>query len=614
MEVNEKIQSLRKQAMVLPLHPGVYIMKDASNKVIYVGKAKKLKNRVSQYFGSDTNHTEKVRQMVRHVDHFETILADSEFEALVLECSLIKQYAPKYNILLKDDKGFSYIRISPPPYSRLSEAKQIADDGAKYIGPYMSSFAVKKAVDEANKAFGLATCERTFSYKKKGLKTERPCLNFHIGQCCGPCTGKISETEYAERVEGAIRLLKEGAAPIVRNLEERMNQAADDLDFEKAAELRDRIAAIKRIGSRQKVIMSGNEDQDVIAIAIGKDKSCVQVFRFTEGKLTDKEEFILETPDNLSEMRSEFLQRYYDMRNPIPKKVLVDGEVEDAELLETWLKSKANHSVKLIVPQKGEQAKLVLMCSRNAAENLARVEGMYGHDATALDELSKLLNLSKTPGYIECYDISHTAGEDAVAGMVVFEDGRPLKKAYRKFKIQEATGGDDPGAMREVLSRRLNELVIHEGEEGFGRKPDLIFLDGGKAQVDAVAPIIDAFGFDIPVFGLVKDSHHRTRAISSTGGEVAIQSKRTVFTLLSSIQEEVHRYAIGYHRKTRGKNTILTELTKIDGVGAKRATILLKQFGSVKAVQNASKEELLRIKGITDPVAEAIVNYFNRKE
>ncbi len=609
----EKIQELRKLAMALPLHPGVYLMKDREGTVIYVGKAKALKNRVSQYFGSDTNHSEKVRQMVAHVDHFDTILADSEFEALVLECSLIKQYSPKYNILLKDDKGYSYIRISPPPYSRLQEVKQTQKDGAKYLGPYMSSYAVKQAVDEACKVFGLATCNRQFAYRKKPLATERPCLNYHIKQCCGPCTGKISEKEYAERVAGAVKLLKDGTQAMCKTLEKQMTDAAENLDFEKAAMLRDRIAAIRRMDSKQKVVHCTYKEEDVLAVVSGEGQTCVQVLRFTDYKLCKKEEFFFPQTEDPKALRAEFLCRFYEGRNRIPSRVVLDGETEDMELLRQLLTQNAGHKVSLLIPKRGEQAELVSMCARNATENLAKRVGMFGHEMAILEELQSLLGMDSLPKYIECYDISHTAGEDPVAGMVVFENGKPNKKAYKKFKIKTATGGDDPGAMREVLSRRLNEYSEHEGEDGFGRIPDLILLDGGMLQVSAVAPLVEAFGWNSMVCGLVKDGHHRTRALVEDGREIMIQSKRMAFTLLASIQEEVHRYAIGFHRQSRGKRSLYTVLTGIEGVGKKRAEILLKQFGSVRAIEKATKEQLLSVKGITEPVAEQVAAYFAKK-
>lgn len=613
-ERTEKVQELRRQAMALPLLPGVYIMKDAQNKIIYIGKAKALKNRVSQYFGSDTNHPEKVRQMVAHVDHFDYIVADSEFEALVLECSLIKQYSPKYNILLKDDKGYHYIRISPPPFSKIAEARQKADDGARYLGPYVSSYTVREAVDEACKVFQLPTCNKTFSY---GGNRERPCLNHYIEQCCAPCTGKVKEKDYNERLNQAVEFLTQGSTKMVATLQQRMEEAAENLEFEKAARLRDRITAIKKIAQKQKVVMSRVEEQDVIALAQGVDVACFEVFRFTGGSLTDRENFLIEEVDSLPAARAEFIRRYYSIRDRVPPQVTVDGELEDTELLEQWLTDKAGRRVHIVQPQKGEQAHLVEMCRSNAAERIAHREGsgLTGRDAAALDELAKLLGLSAPPAYIESYDISNTGGSDNVAGMVVFENGRPLKSAYRRFLIKTVQGQDDYGSMREVLTRRLTEYEVHKEEgKGFGRLPDLILLDGGKGHVAAVKPVVDSFHLDIPVFGMVKDDKHRTRAIAEDGGEIAINSKRTVFTLISSIQEEVHRWAIGYHRQRRKKSTIGTTLTQIEGIGETRARTLLRQFGSLKAIRAATVEELCAVKGINRPAAEAIRQFFARQE
>ena len=607
-----KLTDLRKQAMALPMEPGVYIMKDDSGNIIYIGKAKKLKNRVSQYFGSDQNHTEKVRQMVSRVDRFDYIVVGSEFEALVLECSLIKQHAPKYNILLKDDKGYHYIRVSPPPYSRLSEAKQTADDGARYIGPYMSSYAIKQAVDEANKIYSLSTCARPLAFGKKG--GERPCLNHHIGQCCAPCTGKVDPTAYQARVDEAVEFLTQGSAKTMATLQERMEQAAERLDFEQAARLRDRINAIKRMSEKQKVVLSRIPEQDVLAMAQGSGQACIEVFRFTGGQLTDREHFMLDEQEDITAAFSEFIERYYTLRDRIPPQVTVDREPEDKELLEQWLTEKAGRRIHIVTPQIGEQAHLVDMCRSNAAERIGQQTGMLGRDTAALEELRQLLGLDTTPNYIECYDISHTAGSDPVAAMVVFENGRPLRSAYRKFRIKEADGGDDYAAMREVITRRLEEYWQHREEgSGFGRKPDLILLDGGEGHVNAVAPIIARYNVEIPLFGLVKDDRHRTRAIALAGGEIAIHRKRAAFTLLGTIQEEVHRCAIRYHRQRRKGQSLSTTLLEIEGIGPTRAKALLRQFGSLRAVQNANMEELLTIKGMTRPAAEAIQRHFQNK-
>ena len=609
---NPKLSELRRRAMALPQQPGVYIMKNAAGAILYIGKAKKLKNRVSQYFGSQTNHSPKVRKMVALVDRFDYIVVGNEFEALVLECSLIKQHRPKYNILLKDDKGYHYVRVSAPPYSRLSEAKQLADDGAQYIGPFMSSYTVKQAVDEANKIFSLSTCNRTLTHGKRA--GDRPCLNHHIGQCCAPCTGRIDPDEYQARVNDAVEFLTKGRADTMATLQERMEAAADRLDFEQAARLRDRINAIRRLGEKQKVILSRIEQQDVIALAQSADTVCFEVFRFDGGRLTDREDFLLDEPDDLPGTRGEFIRQYYTIRDRIPPQITVDGEVEDTELLERWLSEKAGRRVHIVQPQIGEQAHLVDMCRANAAERVAQQTGMTGRQATALEDIRQLLGLTDTPTYIECYDISNTAGSDNVAGMVVFENGKPLRSAYRRFRIKTVIGQDDYASMTEVLTRRLDEYLAHRDEGvGFGRKPDLILLDGGEGHVSTVKPVVDRYGLDIPVFGLVKDDRHRTRAVALVGGEIDIHLKRAAYTLLSGIQEEVHRYAIDYHRKRRKKSTVSTVLTSIDGIGQTRARALLRQFGSVRNVARASTEELLLVKGMTRPAAQAIHDYFKKE-
>lgn len=606
------IKELRARAMRLPLHPGIYIMHDKTGKIIYIGKAKALKNRVSQYFGSEKNHDEKVRQMVAHVDYFEYILTDSEFEALVLECSLIKQHTPKYNILLKDDKGYSYIRVSRGPWARISEVKQPADDGAEYIGPYMSSWAVKQAVDEAQKIFRLPSCTRRFPQE---IGRGRPCLNFFIKQCCAPCRGRISETEYAESVQEALDFLRGGSAESIRKLTDRMNEAAEKLEFERAARIRDHIAAIRKMGDRQKVIHSRVREQDVIALTQGAGKSCFEVFRFESGRLCDRETFFMGETGNSRSARGEFMERYYSMRDRIPPHISLDGPAEGSDLLSQWLTQKAGRKVSITVPQKGEQQKLVEMCRSNSAEQLAQTIGRTGREASALDELARLLGLAEPHAYIESYDISNLAGGENVAGMVVFENGRPLKSAYRKFQIKTVIGQDDYASMQEVLRRRLDEYQKQKDSgEGFGRLPDLILLDGGKGHVAAVQPILDASGLTVPLFGMVKDSRHRTRAIAKNGGEIAINSSRSAFTLVSSIQDEVHRFAIGYHRQMRKKASISTTLTSIEGIGPTRAKMLLKHFKTIAAIRGADLSELAGAPSMTEPAAQSVYHYFHPEE
>lgn len=606
-----KRQELRRKAMQLPLTPGVYIMHNAAGEIIYIGKAKALKNRVSQYFGSEKNHDPKVRKMVSNVDWFEYILTDSEFEALVLESSLIKQHQPKYNILLKDDKGYCYIRVTEGPWPRVSAVLQREEDGAKYIGPYMSFWSIRETVDAARKIFRLPDCNKRFP---QDFGKARPCLNFYIDQCCAPCQGRVRQEDYNEAFQQALDFIRGGSGASVRELTKRMEQAAEDLDFELAARLRDRVHAIQKLKERQKVVESRVEEQDVFALAQGEQTTAFEVFRFTGGKLSDRESFVTQGCQPDRESRSEFLRQYYAIRDRIPPVVTLDGPCEDQELVARWLTDKRGRTVRLNVPQKGSQRHLVEMCRSNAAEALAQQSGLSGRDASALDELRRLLGLEKTPAYVECYDISNLQGGENVAGMVVFENGRPLKSAYRRFKIKTVEGQDDYGSMREVIRRRFGEYRAKQREgdgTGFGRLPDLILLDGGRGHVNAVQPVLEEMGIAVPLYGLVKDDKHRTRAIAQSGGEMAITSTRRAFTLLSTIQDEVHRFAIGYHRQQRKKSGLSSTLLSIEGVGPARAKALLKHFKTVGAVGEASLEELESAPGMTKPAAKKVYSYFH---
>ena len=603
---------LRKKAMSLPLLPGVYIMKNADGEIIYIGKAKALKNRVSQYFGSQNRHPIKVRKMVENVDRFDYIVTGSEFEALVLECSLIKQHSPKYNILLKDDKGYSYIRISEGEYRKISAVFNKKDDGSEYIGPYLSSYSVRQSVDAANKIFKLPQCNKVFP---RDFGKSRPCLNYYISQCCGLCTGKIKKSDYDEAVDGAIAFLKGDSRDIIADLRVKMEKAAEELDFEQAAKLRDRINSIERIKEKQKVVYKSVEEQDVFATADIDGSVCLAVLRFSNGRLFDSEHFFFDDPGDKEGMRSDFITSYYSMRDNIPKRVTVDGEVADRELLEQWLSEKKGKKVTVFVPARGEQLEIVNMCRKNAEEKLAIKKGRTGREIAVLDELKDLLGLKKTPEYIESYDISHTAGQDSVAGMIVFKGGKPYRKAYKRFSIKSFDGNDDYRAMNEVLTRRFSEYEkSKDSTEGFGKLPDLILLDGGVGQVHAVEPVLREFGLKIPLFGMVKDNRHRTRAISGDGGEIAINSKRQVFTLVSEIQNEVHRFSVAYHHQKHAKRGLSLSLTEIEGVGEKRASALLKYFKTITAIKNAEVDELSKAPGITSAVAQNIYDYYRTKD
>ncbi len=609
--MNPKMTILRKKAMALPLLPGVYIMHGADGGIIYIGKAKALKNRVSQYFGSQNNHPEKVRQMVDHVDDFEYIITDSEFEALILECSLIKQHTPKYNILLKDDKGYSYIRVSPGDWGKLSYVLQKADDGALYIGPYKSSYYVKSAVEEANKIFMLPTCNRQFP---RDFRKDRPCLNYHIKQCMAPCTGRVRLEDYRESLHQALDFLKGGSSNSIRQLTAQMEEAAENLEFERAARIRDKIAAVKRMGDKQKVVLSKVLDQDVIASFQNDGKTCFQVFRFEGGRLFDRESFIFDTGDAASETE-EFLVSYYTLRTDIPKNIALAAGFDGLENIQRWLSEKRGGKVTLTVPQRGEQAQLCAMCRSNAAEALAQQKGATAREFNVLEELRQTLGLEKLPAYIECYDISNLAGTENVAGMVVYKNGKPLKSAYRKFKIKGFEGQDDYASMAETLTRRFEEYYkAEEADEGFGKLPDLILLDGGKGQVAAVRAVFDRMDIHVPLFGLVKDDKHRTRAVTGDGGEIALSSKRALFAFLSKMQDEVHRFAIGYHHTRRKNAAFRSSLTSIEGVGEVRAKALLKYFRTIDNISKADLTELEAAPKMTKDTAHAVFRYFHPEE
>ncbi len=606
--MEEKLKALRKKAMVLPLEPGVYIMKNKSAEIIYIGKAKKLKNRVSQYFGSQNNHAEKVRKMVSQVEDFEYIITGSEFEALILECSLIKLHTPKYNILLKDDKGYSYIRVSNEKWRRITCVLQKNDDDGTYIGPYNSSYFVKQAVKEANSVFMLPTCKRKFP---EDFGKGRPCLNFHIKQCCAPCRGKVKFSDYNDRVEKALDFLSGGSSQSIKKLTAEMLEASENLEFERAASLRDSINAIKKLSEKQKVINSKVKNQDVIAYFSDADKACFEVFRFEGGRLCDRMDFLVSPAMNESEARAEFITSLYSKLS-IPKNITLDAPAESQEILERYLTQQSGKRVYITVPKKGEQRQLALMCRENAAERVAQQKGFTGKELSALEELREMLSLKCTPEYIEAYDISNLAGTENVAGMVVFEKGKPLKKAYKKFKIRGVEGQDDYGSMNEVLRRRFEEYFLHKEEgDGFGRLPDLILLDGGIGQVNAVKPLLSEFGLDIPLFGMVKDDKHRTRAITGEQEEIAISAKQKVFNFVTAIQDEVHRFAIGYHHARRGKATLKSSLTDIEGIGVERAKALLRYFKTVKNIENADLSELMSAPKITRPTAIKIYKHFH---
>lgn len=629
---NPRLDYLRDKVKKLPMQPGIYLMHDKKGQIIYIGKAKLLKNRVSSYFRNVEKHTPKVYRMVENVWDFEYIVTSSEFEALVLECSFIKQHSPKYNILLKDDKGYHYIRIGAGDYGKITASHQPQKDGARYLGPYLSGYVVKQTVDEVNKAFLLPTCTRNFPQE---IGKQRPCLNYHIKQCMAPCSGKISAQEYSEALEEAVNFLKGASGNIQKILTQKMMQASESLQFEKAARYRDRIRAIQGLQENQKVVSIRYEEEDVIALVQYAVKCCAVVLQFRNYRLVDKEYFMLdemtefseealiskestsqgEAMENvLREMRTQFVLRYYNMKGSVPKSVVLDGESSCREELQEYLSQKAGRSVQLLVPQKGDQMKLLKMAKENASQQIAEQTKRTSREISALDELARLLGLHQVPNYIEAYDISNIGSETIVAGMVVFESGRPLKGAYRKFSVKSVVGKpDDYASMREVITRRLERYHQHKEEGiGFGRLPDLILLDGGRGHVAAVKPIVEQMGFSIPVFGIAKDDRHRTRTIATEDGELSVSSFRSAFDLLTSIQDEVHRFSITYSRAKHQSNAMDSALRSVEGIGEKRAKNLFIRFRTLKAMEAATLEQLEETPGMSRMAALNLYQYLHK--
>ena len=611
---------LRAKANDLPLLPGVYLMMDKTGQVIYVGKAKKLKNRVSQYFQDTASHNEKTKMMVAHVDRFDTIIVRSEFEALVLENSLIKRHQPRYNILLKDDKGYSYIKVTKEPWPRLSFVLQKEEDDAEYIGPYTSSFAARQMAETALDAFLLPRCSKRFP---QDIGKGRPCLNAHIGKCMAVCSGKISCENYNQAVKNAVHLIRYGKKDILKTLNERMLEASDRLEFETAALLRDQINAITKVTAGQKVVVDPEVEMDVVALAGTPSSVCAAVLRFREGRLTDKREFLFHDTSDIDAVREEFLPRYYLDDEQIPKIIAVDELPPDSEALQRALNEKRGSEVQLYVPQRGDKAHLVEMAHTNAVERLARESGRYAREEKLLDEMAQVLGLSKPPRAIESYDISNWGDGTSVCGMVTFKDGKPYKAGYRKFKMKTVAGTDDYASLAETVSRRAAEYekyaeLAKKGEpcsNWFGQKPDLLLMDGGRGQVSAAKEALAGTALaDVPLYGMVKDDHHRTRAIvDSDGREIAINMNRGTFTFITTIQDETHRFANAYRKQQMKQKSYSSTLTEVPGIGPKTAKALLTQFKSVSAVKEATPDQLENTPGVGKQLAQTIYEYFHQE-
>ena len=605
---------LYKKACMLPLLPGVYIIRDKSDTIIYIGKAKRLRTRVSQYFRAGVPHDAKVTQMIDHAFSFDVIVCQSEFEALVLEASQIKAHTPKYNILLKDDKGYSYVKVTRGPWPRISAVLQKDDDNADYIGPFTSSFAVREMVETAQDCFLLPRCHKEFP---RDFGKGRPCLNAHIGKCMAVCSGKISCQAYNEAVQGALQMIRHGKKDILHQLREKMQAAAERLDFENAALLRDQIAAIERVAAGQKVVMQTDTEMDVVALAGTSRSVCAAILRYRDGRLADKREFLFRDTADIAAVREEFLPQYYLGGERVPKVIAVDALPSDSEALNQALNQARGSKVELYVPQRGDVAKLVTMAYTNAVERLGRESGRYTREEKLLEEVAQVLGLKAPPHMIESYDISNWGDGSSVCGMVVFKDGKPHRSGYRRFKMQSVAGTDDYASLAETLSRRAAEYeAARRGDKPDGPSnqfaclPDLLLIDGGRGQVGAVRAALRGTALEhVPTFGMVKDDHHRTRAIvDDAGGEIAINRHRNIFTFVTAIQDETHRYANDYRKRLMKRRSYAATLTNLPGVGEKTSAALLAHFKTVAAVKAASISDLEEVRGISHTKAEQIYN------
>ncbi len=600
------IEDLKKKANSLPLEPGVYIMRDKADKVIYVGKAKKLKNRVSQYFQDTASHTPKTRIMVSKVDHFDVIVAASEFEALVLECSLIKRYLPKYNILLKDDKGYPYIRLDMhDPYPKMSIVSKISDDGAAYFGPYGSRGVTKHMIEVIRSTMKLPGCHKQFP---RDIDKDRPCLNYHMNECAGWCQSGKSGAEYRRVMEQVRLLLSGNYKSVYEEIQSQMLAAADRLEFELAAELRQKLIAVETLGKKQLVTAGSLADTDVIGYAQTEAKACFSVLHFSGGNLLDKDYEIFPIPDDKEAAVSSLLKQYYLARGIAPKIVLLPFPVNDSELFSRLLEQQFGKRTRLRVPQRGDNVRLVELAQKNAYEEAQRVTSREEKKHGILSMLGKMLAVP-TPNRIESFDISNISGTDIVGSMVVFVDGMPKKSGYKRFKLEGLSQQNDYASMHQIVKRRFVHYM--EGDNGFSEKPDLLLIDGGIEHAGVALEALRELGLQIPVFGMVKDDRHRTRAlVTPDGNEIAIDGQQSVFALIGNIQEETHRFAITYHRHLRSKRLRYSELDSIAGIGPKRKHELLKHFKSLSAIKDASAAELERL--LPKQAAAQVYEHFHK--
>ena len=609
--MSERFEELKAKVLSLPFEPGVYIMKNRDGQVIYVGKAKALKNRVSQYFQSDSRHSPKTIRMVSNIWDFDIIVTETEFEALVLENQMIKKYQPKYNILLKDDKGYPFIKVTTSkPYPSFSIVAKPGHDADRYFGPYTSRRAAYHAIDTINETLKLKTCRRVFP---RDIGKDRPCLNLHLGRCIAPCTGQVSAEEYAARVQEGISLLEGNDKALLADLTARMEQAAEDLRFEQAATLRDRIRAVRALGEKQKVVAGAFAELDAVAYVQGQTRGCVVVLHYLAGDLHDKEFTLLDgvTAADAGEALGAFLKQYYALRGAVPRTVLLSSPIDESEAVGEFLSSIAERKVELAVPQRGRRHDIIRLAEKNTREEILRVETSQERRVKSLELLGHMTGMDEMPTILEAYDISNFAGQDTVGSMVVFEDAKPARSRYRKFRIETAAQGqDDYASMTEMLTRRLQRWK--DGDEKFSPLPSAFLIDGGLGHVRTAQRVLDQFGVTTPCFGMVKDDHHRTRGlVAPDGREFGISTVPAVFALIGRIQEEVHRFAITYNRALGAKKVRGSSLDQIEGVGEKRRNDLLKHFGTIENIRAASVDELARV--VPRTVAENVHDYYEKR-
>ncbi|MDM8210230.1 excinuclease ABC subunit UvrC [Mediterraneibacter glycyrrhizinilyticus] len=609
---------IQEELKKLPGRPGVYIMHDEQDHIIYVGKAISLKNRVRQYFQSSRNKGVKIEQMVTHIRRFEYIVTDSELEALVLECNLIKEHHPKYNTMLMDDKTYPFIKVTTnEDFPRVMLSRKMLKDKARYFGPYTSSQAVRDTIDLIHKLYHLRSCSRNLP---RDIGKERPCLNYHIKQCEAPCQGYISQEEYGRAVNEVLRFLNGNYDTVLGELEEKMNAASEALEFERAIEYRELISSVKKVAQKQKITDSSGEDRDVLAVASQEEDAVVQVFFIRGGRLIGRDHFYLRITkgESASETLNSFILQYYAGTPFIPAELMLQDEVEDREILETWLSSKRGQKVTLRVPKKGTKEKLVELAQENAkmvlTKDKERLKREEGRTIGAVKEIAALLGLDEIVR-MEAYDISNTNGFESVGSMVVYERGRPKRNDYRKFRIKGIKGADDYGSMREVLTRRFTHGLRERQENAelgkFTAFPDLIMMDGGRGQVNVALQVLDELHLEIPVCGMVKDDHHRTRGLYYHNEEIPIDRSSEAFRLITRIQDEAHRFAIEYHRQLRGKGQVHSILDDIEGIGPARRKALMREYLSLDEIKKASVEELAKIPSMNEKAAESVYNFFH---